>query len=520
MLIPILVLAMVPLAIETENVDTLVICPTDFQAALQPWVQHRQKQGHRIAVRPPSSAPQGIKFLIREFANAGDLKNVVLVGDSADAKVAREHLVPTDYIDAKVNVKFGSEPEIATDHTYADLNGDNLVDLNIGRMPVDNANELTAYIERIIRYESADIRGSWQRRVNFVAGVGGFGQLLDKAIEQSVKKIVTDLIPSQCDVSMTYGSWRSPFCPDPLRFSETSISRFNQGCQFWVYVGHGQRRQLDKVRLPDRRIDILNAQTVSQLAAKEGSPITILLSCYSAATDDPEDGLAELMIKQPNGPIGVISSTRVSMPYAMGIFGLEMLEGFYNSDVETVGELISQSKRKLLQFNENKSRYHKLLDSMGKSFSPEPALLTDERAEHVHLMHWLGDPLLRLQRPKKLALSVPERAVVGETITVAGNVEKRGRMTVDLSYRRDRFRKRPPRRTKYEPSRVFFASYQEVYDQTQNLVCVQKTVDVEPGSFSIELQIPDDCSGACHIRSMLEGEKFLALGSSDIQISK
>ena len=165
------------------------------------------------------------------------------------------------------------------------------------------------------------------------------------------------------------------------------------GCAICLQM---KRRQLDKVRLPDRRIDILNAQTVSNLAANEGSPIAILLSCYSAATDDPDDGLAELMVKQPKGPIGVISSTRVSMPYAMGIFSLEMLDGIYNSEVKTVGELVKQSKRKMFKFDESKSRYHQLVSSMGKSFSPEPSLLTDERAEHVHLMHLLCDPLLRL----------------------------------------------------------------------------------------------------------------------------
>ena len=169
---------------------------------------------------------------------------MVLVGDCEDENAQPQRLVPTDYVDAKVNVRFGSEPEIATDHTFADLDGDLVLDLNIGRMPVDTAGELTDFIDRVIRYESKASLGPWQRRVNFVAGVGGFGQMLDKVIEQSVKKIVTDLVPSQCDVSMTYGSWRSPYCPDPTRFSDTAISRFNQGCQFWVYLGHGQRLSL------------------------------------------------------------------------------------------------------------------------------------------------------------------------------------------------------------------------------------------------------------------------------------
>ena len=521
MLIPLLVLiAAVPATGETKDIDTLVICPIDFQTALKPWVEYRKQQGHTIAVRPPSSTVDGIRSLIQEFAVSGALKNVVLVGDSRDEKVARHRLIPTDYIDAKVNVKYGSEPEIATDHTYADLDGDFQLELNIGRMPVDTADELTAYIDRVIRYESDGNKGDWQRRVNFVAGVGGFGQLLDKMIEQSVRKIVTDLIPSECDVSMTYGSWRSPYCPDPRRFSDTAISRFNQGCQFWVYVGHGERRQLDKVRLPDRRIDILNSETVSKLAAQQSSPIAILLSCYSAATDDRKDGLGELMLKQSRGPIGVISSTRVSMPYAMGIFSLEMLDGYYNGDVETFGELVTQSKQKMFKFDENKSRYHHLVSSMGKSFSPDPNLLSVERGEHVHLMHLLGDPLLRLHRPEKLDLKMPKIIVAGATVAVKGEADVEGTLTVDLSYRRDRFRNRPPRRKSYQPSHEFFAAYQPVYAQTQDLVCVQKTIEVKQGKFAIDLQIPDDCSGACHMRGMIKGDNYFAIGAVDVDVHK
>ena len=129
------------------------------------------------------------------MAAKNPIKNIVLVGDAADQKVDASLLVPTDFVDAKVNVKFGSEPEIATDHTFADLDDDGMVDVAIGRIPVDSAKQLRRFIQRIIEHESRSDPGPWQRRVNFVAGVGGFGSVVDKMIEQSVKKIVTDLIP-------------------------------------------------------------------------------------------------------------------------------------------------------------------------------------------------------------------------------------------------------------------------------------------------------------------------------------
>ena len=203
---------------DQSKVDTLVICPIPFQQALKNWLDYRTQQGHGILVQAPASTAVALRKQIQSVASTHSIKHIVLVGDAADRKVDPSMLVPTDYVRAKVNVKFGSEPEIATDHTYADLDNDSMVDVSIGRIPVDSAAELKQFTRRIMEYENDDSVGKWQRQINFVAGVGGFGSMLDKMIEQSVKKIITDLIPPEFETTMTYGSWRSPYCPDPRRF--------------------------------------------------------------------------------------------------------------------------------------------------------------------------------------------------------------------------------------------------------------------------------------------------------------
>ena len=503
-----------------SDADTLVVCPLEFREAMKPWVAYRQKQGYKIAFLKPTSTGPGLRAQIKQFAESSPLKNVVLVGDAVDVNVPASRLVPTDFLTAKVNVKFGSEPEIATDHFYADLDGDGIVDLNLGRIPVDTVQELTGYIKRVISYESNANQGAWQRRINFIAGVGGFGQMLDKMIEQSVKKIITDLIPSPFNVSMTYGSWRSPYCPDPRKFASTAISKFNEGCLFWIYVGHGSRQRLDRLRLPDRQYEILNNNTAGQMRSTSGPPIAIFLSCYTAAIDAASDGLAEILLKQDQGPIATISSSRISMPYAMGIFSLEMLDGYFDGEVTTLGELVKVSKQKLVEFDASKSQYHQLLHSMGRAFSPTPELLKEERVEHVHLMHLLGDPLIQLKRPNELKLQAPANAAPGQRITVTGNAERAGQLRIDLAYRRDRFRTRPPRRKNYEATQASFSNYQDVYDKVQKLICSSQTVNVPSGEFTVQLKVPGDCSGDCHVRGELKSEGYFALGSSDLTIQQ
>ena len=499
--------------------DTLVICPNDFRPALQPWVEYRQKQGHTILVQPPAATSYEIRRQVKRVAKSGQLKNVVIIGDAGDARVRRQYMVPTDYVLAKVNVLFGSTPEISTDNTYADINDDGILDLTIGRIPVDSAAELTRYIDRVMEYESLDNVGAWRRKINFVAGVGGFGGFIDKLIEQSAKQIITDLVPPEYKTSMTYGSWTSPYCPDPRRFSETAIGRFNEGCMFWVYIGHGSKDALDRVMLPDGRYDILNLQSAQQISAHSGSPIAIFLACHTGASDDECDCLTEELLRLQRGPIAVISSSRVSMPYAMSVMSLEMMDGFFNQKIETLGELVLYAKQNMMAQPKLADPYRALVELMGLAFSPKPELLAEERKEHVYLMHLFGDPLLRLQRPAKIELDSPAVSVAGDRITVKGNASADGQLVIDICYKRDRYRKRPPRRKEYDSSPATFAHYQLIYNQIQQLVCTEKTIDVKAGEFEVQLDVPPDASGDCFVRAMLLADETFALGSTKIFVN-
>ncbi len=508
------------LSVANPSPDTLVICPDAFQPAMQSWVEYRREQGYRVEVQSPAGSSYAIRQQIHRAARGGALRNVVLVGDAVGSPADAEQLVPTDYVRARVNVRFGSEPEIATDNTYADIDRDGAPDLAIGRIPVDSVAELKSYIARVKRYESTGNVGVWQRRINFVAGVGGFGQLVDKLIEQSTKQMITELIPAEYQTTMTYGSWSSPYCPHPYRFSDTAIERFNEGCLFWCYIGHGSRHRLDRVMLPDGRADILDCRTAPRLAANDGSPIAIFLACYTSAIDDPQDCLAEEMLRQDRGPIAVIGSTRVAMPYAMSVLSLGMLREYFHGDARTLGELVLVAKQRMLAAPDSNDEFRQMIEAMGKMFSPEPELLADELREHVHLMHVLGDPLLQLKRPESIELAVPDRVVAGQSVTVTGQVPFSGTLTAEVCYARDRFRVRPKRRKEYDPDPAALADYDREYRKAHDLTCVRQSIDVRAGEFELAVPIPHDASGDCHMRLVLQRDDRFAMGSRAIAIER
>lgn len=504
--------------------DTVVVCPTEFREAMEPWLAHRARQGHRIAIVTKFRSADAIRSAIRSAGRGGKLKNVLLVGDTAS--ISENHsgrqFVPTHHARAKVNIQWGSEPEIATDNWYADLDDDQVPDVAIGRLSVDSTNELSTVIQKILAYENGHQNGLWRRRINFVAGVGGFGKVVDSMLEMAAKKFLTEEIPASYQTSMTYGSWQSPYCPDPRMFHRTTINRFNEGCLFWVYIGHGHRWTLDQMRVPGARYHILANDDVEKLRSAQGSPIAIFLACYSGAFDSARDCLAEEMLTQPSGPAAIICGSRVTMPYAMSVMSHEMLSEFFKERRKTLGEVFLNAKRRMVAPVKEQDAHDNrlLLDAIAKAVSPSPKLIDAERAEHLQLFNLLGDPLMRLQHPNEITLSATKSATAGEKFVITGQCELPGRCTVELVCRRDRLRGSTPQRRVYDRSDATLAEYDEVYRRANDTRWLTKTVQTSGSEFSMTLDVPENAFGAGHIRAFVESSDGFAMGSTEVFVRR
>ena len=524
-----------------QNVDTLVFCPQPFQNALGPWLDYRRQQGHRIQVLAPRPTAVELKQQIAAAAANNSLAHLVLVGDAYDRKANPKHLVPTEYVLSRATFKLGAEPDIATDNPFADLDGDGLPDLSVGRIPVDSASELTQFIQRVIAYETKSgnaIRPSqvkdrsrttnsdtpWQTRMNLVAGVGGFGKLADQLIEQVAKKVITQMVPDSLNTSMTYGSWSSPYCPNPERFSETAIERFNEGCLFWVYIGHGERCRLDQVHMPDKSHVILDESKIQQVNCRLGNPIAVFLACYTNAYDGDRDCLGELMLKQKNGPIATIGGSRVTMPAGMGLLSMAMLDEYFEGSAQTLGEVILKAKLEMIGGQRKFNNYRELIESLSATMLPGQAF-EDECADHLQLMQLLGDPLLRVKRPQKIQLSVPESATTGGTINISGTSasathQETGALQISVRYQRDRTKNRFKRRRKFTSTPTELNKFQVAYDQARDLICVQQTATMTEGKFNAAIKLPEFAHGDCVITCTMRQGNGVLTGSAKINIKK
>ncbi len=501
------------------SVDTVVVCPAEFRVALEPWLELRRAQGHGIAVVDNHAAAGEVRRTIRAQAASGQLKYIVLVGDADPTALAdprlRSRCVPTWHVPAKVNVRFGSTPEIATDNAYADLDDDHVPDVAIGRIPCDTPGELSVIVRKILAYERSSDFGHWRRQVHFVAGLGGFGPLADTVMEAAAKSLISEGIPAAYCTTMTYGSWQSPYCPDPRQFRETTLGRLNEGSLFWVYIGHGQQRSVDEVYVPGARYPILSCPDTERLACAHGAPIACFLACFSGAYDQPRDCLAEDLLRSPGGPVAVLAGSRVTMPYAMSVMGAELLHECFHERSETLGAALLAAKRRMVQAT-GTGRHRQALDAVAKALSPTAELLDAERHEHLDLFNLLGDPLLRIAFPQQAQVRTPSTAVAGETLKVDIDSPLAGTAIVELCVRRDRLTFKPPRRGKFDPQSL--DQYADVYQRANQPCLVATRLDVPAGAASAELAIPADARGPCHVRVFIEGETACAAAGADLRV--
>ncbi len=522
-LLPALLALLASPGLGNEAPDVAVVTARQFRETMQPWIRYRQGQGHRVAVVAGDRSLPEIRRELQDLARGGRLRYVLLVGDAdpamyADAEV-RARSVPTGYAEAKVNVLWGSEPHIATDNPYADLSGDGLPELAVGRLPANSAAELETMLAKTLAYERSADFGVWRRQVNVVAGVGGFGWLADSVLESAARYFLTRLVPAEYAVSMTYASWRSPYSPDPRQFHRTTLERLNEGSLFWVYIGHGFPYGLDEVQTPGGTYPILANDDAEKLTART-PPIALFLACYTGAFDAWDDCLAERMLARDGGPVAVVAGSRVTMPYGMSVLATELVDQCFQRQAATLGDAMLAAKQRTAAQPVGAAPERAMLDAIAGALSPAAERVADERAEHVLLMNLLGDPLLRLRYPQPVELHAPEQAPPGGRLRVEGMAPIDGEGTVELIVARGRLAFTPPPRRAFPTTSDGLSALQAVYAQANDGRLAVVPLVTRAGRFAVELPIPSGVSGPCHVRVYLAGDGAHAAGSREITIAR
>jgi hypothetical protein len=342
----------------------LVIAPRSEQATLAPLLELRRQQGLEVT-----------------FVAAED----VLLAQGLVAKTR------PDYV-----LLFGDEYEIPSlygnDNGIADLDGDKIPDVAVGRIPAYGA-AAKAVVDKLIRYETGP-GGEWQTRAIFADGDPRFGRALDWGSNAMVNARGEQASPA---VGFERVSWNRE-AGDVSGASKRASELLSAGVFYLGYNGHGSPSWTD----------VLSVRDLETLPSTAGYPIVLFAACYTGKYLAPSvvvDGPAV-------GAVGALDVTGTVNPALSETFAREITEG----PALTLGAAFVRTKQQLATGDVPASPGWLLVlgDALG------PAELSTARMLDSYQLY--GDPATQLRRPTPIAVSGPSHVVAGEPFSISLDV--------------------------------------------------------------------------------------------------
>ena len=249
---------------------------------------------------------------------------------------------------------------------------------------------------------------------NIFASTSGFGDPSDTAIETLVYDI-TEAVPYDYDVTMTYARQSSPYVYIPEQFSNQVYSRINEGSLPVAYVGHGSTDGFATLDWSGVSYPILDTGRLDLLSVTHKSPILLFVACSTGAFAGAEC-VSERILAQPSAPTAIFSSTEESDPYANAVFIYEVSQVFTAVRASTVGEAFLQAKKRMLSNNDSVRQTIDSIAGLLDSVTARNAL----KHSHLHMYTLFGDPGMTVayaSTAKQISVN-PSTASAGANLTV------------------------------------------------------------------------------------------------------
>ena len=271
-----------------------------------------------------------------------------------------------------------------TDDWFAMVNGDDSVlDMAIGRFPVQSATEVQNVVQKIIDYENAPLIQSqdefavddWRNVVTMV----GDDELTNKEDNQTehtedAENIIENLVPDSFEKEkiylIEYPAERDPSTSGIMKPAATAalLDRLNKGTLIVNYIGHGNPTLWAHERLLKQSRDLELIQNEHRL------PFWIAATCDFGRFDDPlEQAFSEeLFAEKDRGGIGFLSSTRLAFSGQNTALNRLFYIHLFNGQKPTERIGVALMKAKLSNYS-----------------------LTNDQKYHI-----FGDPTMRLRAPR------------------------------------------------------------------------------------------------------------------------
>ncbi|MDX9758931.1 MAG: type IX secretion system sortase PorU [Bacteroidota bacterium] len=226
-----------------------------------------------------------------------------------------------------------------SDDYFAQVVGDDpRVDIALGRIPVQDLDEATTVVDKIIAYETAPAFDPWKNRVAFVADDGWTGSSdtdRDQHTRQSERLAGT--VPSEIEQKKIYiVSYRTENTAQGRRKPDANaaiIGQINEGALIVNYTGHGAHDVWAHERI------FLSDVTIPQLKNRDRLTFIAAATCTFGLYDAPgvRSGTELLILQQDGGAVGGLSAPRVVFSGENSAFNLEFFNFLLREGRESDG---------------------------------------------------------------------------------------------------------------------------------------------------------------------------------------
>ncbi len=358
------------------------------------------------------------------------------------------------------------------DDFYSRISGnDKSADIAVGRLPVNSLEEADIAVQKIIDYETNQLKGLWRNTITSVADDGPAGEGDDDGNRHTkqAEDLERNFIPDYFNVNKIYlESYPTVITGQGRRkpaVNDAIMNALNSGTLLLNYYGHGNPRIWAHEVVFDREVNI------PMLRNSEYFFLTAA-TCDYGKYDDPEEQSAteEMIFLDGRGMIGGFSSSRpvYSLPNAA------LNETLYSYLLDRSEE----SERK----------------AIGAAYFKTKAVRTGRNDEKFHL---LCDPCVRLNEPElagkidSLNGSAPDVSIkvsAFSNTSVKGSVMK-SNSQVDADFSGEAIF------TMFDSERyVYFPEWNNYKINEQGGVIFRGRVSVTDGYFNANFTVPKDIS--------------------------
>lgn len=357
--------------------------------AIRPLAEYRTKDGFETVIST-ASVGQAIRGLDRQPAF------ILLVGDDEPGGENESWYLPAKRI-KRYRWQSSQAGEFASDAAWADLDGDLVPEIPIGRIPARTASQVEQIVGKIIAFEHKPATLD-DLRLYVWGGAAGYDPVVDRLAGALMLQVVRTKLPRWVRPWIICADIKNPFCGWPADQSMLFTQQLKRGGLLAVLIGHADTQYFYAMNFRGQDFWYGAANAADALASGEPGPPLVMICCLAGNFTADKPCFAESMLGMAAGPVAVIAATAESHPltnYFSSVCLVQALDG----PQRRLGEVWLSAQKKSLQTRDL------IVESMLGNVEGK---LEDKidigklRRDQMLMYALLGDPALKMRLPEKL----------------------------------------------------------------------------------------------------------------------